>query len=67
MPNTSDSIRWSLDLRWQRADEPVGFYGVKDGLLLRSEDKNYKIDWTEWSTTDRTKRQLEVLNMVSVH
>ena len=29
LPNNSNGIRWSLDLRWQKPDEPNGFSGIK--------------------------------------
>ena len=29
LPNNSDGVRWSLDLRWQRGGEANGFTGVK--------------------------------------
>lgn len=32
--NMSDEIRWSLDLRWQRWDEPAGFYGLKEVIPM---------------------------------
>jgi len=35
LPNTSDGIRWSLDLRWQKPDLPNGFYGLKDNIVMR--------------------------------
>ena len=33
--NTSDGIRWSMDIRWQSSHKPYGFYGLKDGLVFR--------------------------------
>ncbi|ELT94126.1 hypothetical protein CAPTEDRAFT_227964 [Capitella teleta] len=46
LENESDRVRWSLDLRWQKSDQPVGFYGMKDGVRMRSsDDPNFKIDW----------------------
>eukprot|EP00966_Prymnesium_polylepis_P227009 5252593-Prymnesium_polylepis.1 len=35
LPNYSGGIRWSLDLRWQRADEPNGFHGLKESKLMK--------------------------------
>lgn len=56
----SNKIRWSLDLRWQRPSEPVGFYGLKDGILMRtSKDPNYKIDWESFNKIDRHQVQKE--------
>lgn len=60
--NFSDQIRWSLDLRWQRADKSVGFYGLKDGVRMRSStDPNHKIDWDTFNGVDRTSKQYEYL------
>ncbi|CAF0803587.1 unnamed protein product [Adineta steineri] len=56
MENYSKNIRWSLDLRWQNPNEPNGFYGLKDNILMtKSDDKNFKPDWNEWSKINRTK------------
>ena len=52
--NLSDQIRWSVDLRWQRPDEPSGFDTVKECLLMRTaRDPNYRIDWTAWARQNR--------------
>ena len=32
--NLSDGIRWSLDLRWQKWDQPAGFYGLKEVIPM---------------------------------
>jgi len=54
LPNLSKKIRWSLDLRWQKASEAVGFYGLKEGVRMRSStDPNLKIDWESYDTIDR--------------
>ncbi|XP_074641481.1 uncharacterized protein LOC141899211 [Tubulanus polymorphus] len=46
LPNRSDKIRWSVDLRWQTPLQPYGFHGLKDGLPMRSvSDPTLKIDW----------------------
>ncbi|CAF5131346.1 unnamed protein product, partial [Rotaria socialis] len=43
MENYSQNIRWSLDLRWQNPNEPNGFYGLKDNILMtKSDDENFK-------------------------
>jgi hypothetical protein len=35
-----------LDLRWQRPDEPAGFWGLKDAVLMRTaKDPDFKMDW----------------------
>lgn len=56
----SNKIRWSLDLRWQRPSQPVGFYGLKEGILMRtSKDPNYQIDWESFNKVDRHQKQRE--------
>lgn len=35
LTNSSPDTRWSLDLRWQDASLPAGFWGIKDPILLR--------------------------------
>ena len=55
--NKSDIIRWSLDLRWQRADRDVGFYDLKQGVRLRSStDPNLVIDWDSFNAVVRHDR-----------
>jgi hypothetical protein len=62
LPNLSDKIRWSVDLRWQRPNEPHGFFGIKDPILFRtSKDPNYKIQWGNWVNEDRNKINIELL------
>ena len=59
LPNKSDIIRWSLDLRWQNPKMDNGFYGLKDSVVMRtSDDPNHKIDWTDMAGIDRTKKQM---------
>ncbi|XP_071163553.1 phytanoyl-CoA dioxygenase domain-containing protein 1 homolog [Mytilus edulis] len=65
LPNMTKQIRWSLDLRWQRPDEPAGFYGMKEPLLMRTEkDPNFKIDWTPFDNVDRREKQREAVKDV---
>ena len=60
LENYSDKIRWSLDLRWQRPNQPNGFYGLKECVLMRTaSNPNYIIDWEGFATLDRTKLQME--------
>jgi len=55
--NNSDVIRWSLDLRWQRADHDVGFYDLKQGVRMRSStDPNLVIDWDSFNAVTRHDR-----------
>ena len=52
--NYSDSVRWSIDLRWQRPDEPSGFEGIKDCILMRTaDDPSYRPDWQTWAKQNR--------------
>lgn len=54
----SKAIRWSLDLRWQKPSEPVGFYGLKEGILMRSsKDPNMKVDWESFDAINRHDKQ----------
>ena len=54
LANMSDDIRWSLDLRWQRPDKPVGFYDLKDGVLMRTKEKpDMVVDWDSFDSVDR--------------
>lgn len=61
--NYSDSIRWSIDLRWQRPSEISGMEGIKDCILMRTaSDSEYKPDWAEWS---RQSRQVGLRDVLS--
>ena len=52
--NYSDSVRWSIDLRWQRPNEPSGFEGIKDCILMRTGgDPDYHPDWQSWAKQNR--------------
>lgn len=64
MPNRSEGIRWSLDLRWQRGNEPNGFHGLKDSVLMARGDQPYdgSVDWGDWANEDRTQLQTEALS-----
>ncbi len=58
--NLSEKIRWSMDFRWQRADKPVGFYGLKEGLVMKtSKDPNHVINWQEFEKINRNVEQIE--------
>ena len=63
--NTSDTIRWSLDLRWQRMDRPVGFHGLKEGVQMRSTgDPKFQIDWDTFEGVNRHEEAFKVLDQV---
>lgn len=58
LPNMSNEVRWSLDLRWQRAQDPDGLWGLKKPVLMRKkDDPDFKIDWTEFDSVDRHAKQ----------
>ena len=55
--NSSNHVRWSLDLRWQRAGEKNGFDDVKSSIpMRRANDPDRAIQWEEWATEDRESR-----------
>ncbi len=52
--NFSARIRWSVDLRWQRPDEPSGFEKVKECILMQTaRNSSYRIDWSDWARKNR--------------
>ena len=56
----SSVVRWSLDLRWQRASDPDGLWGLKKPVLMRTKDNpNMEIDWSEFDSVDRHSKQKE--------
>lgn len=62
LDNLSNHVRWSVDLRWQKASDPAGFYGLKDGVLMRtSKDPNLKINWEAFDSINRHEVQDEML------
>ena len=64
----SNDVRWSLDLRWQRTQDPDGLWGLKKPVVLRKkDDPNYQIDWEEFNAVDRHEQQKQTVegeNMV---
>ena len=58
LPNLTDSIRWSFDLRWQSPHLPGGFYGLKKPILLaKADDPSYTPDWRSWAEVERATLQ----------
>jgi len=52
--NTTDRIRWSVDLRFQNPAQPTGFDAIKPLILLRkAADPSYRPDWSSWAAVDR--------------
>jgi len=63
-PNISHEIRWSLDFRWVKASDPLGVYGVKEGIRMRSsENPSLKIDWEGFNRNDRRGAMRRALNL----
>ncbi|GFO22437.1 phytanoyl-coa dioxygenase domain-containing protein 1-like protein [Plakobranchus ocellatus] len=66
LENTSNSIRWSMDLRWMVPSEAGGWYG-KTGVLMRSGGQTLpKIDWDgflQQNEEDKKKEEREGLDM----
>lgn len=54
LDNTSSSIRWSLDLRWQHPEQPDGAFGVKRTIrMTQPGNPNYTISWEGWVDVDK--------------
>jgi hypothetical protein len=52
--NTTDCIRWSIDLRFQDPAKPTGFDAIKPAILLRKAgDPAYRPNWQGWAEIDR--------------
>ena len=46
LENHSDQVRWSVDLRWQRPEEPAGWEGIIELLeMRRADDPDFGPDW----------------------
>ena len=52
LSNTSSSIRWSVDLRWQSGQQPTGF-NVKPPVWLRRNGEDIQPDWTAFNACNR--------------
>merc|ERR1711879_263522 len=64
LPNHSDGVRWSIDLRFHSVLPDNGgvtdldwFYGVKDSLQLKESDEGEPTNFADWAGQDRTKLQ----------
>jgi len=54
LPNVSNDIRWSVDLRWQSPRHSYGFYDIQDGILFRSPSQpDLQPDWPKFFSVDR--------------
>ncbi|KAH3859334.1 uncharacterized protein LOC127871842 isoform X2 [Dreissena polymorpha] len=62
LPNMSNVIRWSLDLRWQDPALPNGFYNMKESVLMRTaDDPHYVVDWDKFDFVDRHAEQKKLV------
>ncbi|XP_064616893.1 uncharacterized protein LOC135480894 [Liolophura sinensis] len=54
LPNVSNDVRWSVDLRWQSPSSNWGFYDIQEGINFRSaSDPELKPDWAKFFSVDR--------------
>lgn len=52
--NSSDTIRWTVDLRWQHPDAVSGFEAVKDVIVMRSSSTpDLKLDFEKFNARNR--------------
>ncbi|XP_060065780.1 uncharacterized protein LOC132546102 [Ylistrum balloti] len=57
LENMSTDIRWSCDFRWQSPHEHWGFYGLGEGVPMRSaENPNMKADFKKFFSFDRKEQ-----------
>ncbi len=62
MQNTSNKIRWSLDLRWANHKEAT-FHDIKPVLPLMEDGKILgNVDWEGWNELDRHKEHKETMH-----
>lgn len=65
LPNKSDHVRWSLDLRYhsvnpERKNPMDMFYGIIESVLLRKEgEPDYVPDWSGWKQKNRSEAERE--------
>ena len=54
LPNFSNDVRWSVDLRWQSPREKWGFYDIAEGVVFRDRLKgNVVPDWKKFLSVNR--------------
>eukprot|EP00914_Ancora_sagittata_P010939 GHVO01021381.1.p1 GENE.GHVO01021381.1~~GHVO01021381.1.p1 ORF type:complete len:364 (+),score=40.16 GHVO01021381.1:127-1218(+) len=64
LENESDRVRWSLDLRWQKSDQPVGFYDLNEGVQMSSsQDANFRINWDSFLNIKRHEETTKSLGV----
>lgn len=54
--NLSERIRWSVDLRWQRPDEPTGMEVLAQPVLMRSPQPGFTLDWSDYLGRNRAEK-----------
>lgn len=59
LPNISNVIRWSTDLRFLKTGEQNGMFGLKESFVMRSsKDPDMEIDWKTFNSVDRSDVQI---------
>lgn len=56
IPNPSNKIRWSYDLRFQSHTEPWGYYDICEGLKFRSKGMDVEPDFVGMKAVNRPAR-----------
>jgi hypothetical protein len=65
LDNTSNVVRWSLDLRWQHPHLPDGAFGLKRPILMASSGGGpEQLDWAGWADVDKKSGSSEGLAAV---
>ena len=65
VPNITDQIRWSVDLRFNDANMPSGIYrGLLKSVVLRTEDEPDLVpDWTSFANAERHKIRTKAMGV----
>jgi hypothetical protein len=65
LDNTSNLVRWSIDLRWQNPALPDGAFGLKRPIVMAAgDDAGHIIDWAGWADVDKKSGSAEGLKAV---
>ncbi|XP_064605127.1 uncharacterized protein LOC135470236 [Liolophura sinensis] len=63
LQNSSNGVRWSMDLRWYNPYQGEGFWGLKKGVVMRLKDKpGLKIDWEPFEAENRNALQATTIS-----
>jgi len=73
LPNRSDSIRWTVDLRFMKTSNPSGFYPLDESInepkmkLRSSTQSDIPIDWNQWAPENQdilmdNKKEKDILD-----